>query len=137
MRAETIDPQELGAPSGYSNGMLAPAGARLLFVAGQVGWDSTQTMVEGGFVAQFEQALANILTVVRAAGGDPGDVVRLTIYVTNRSAYLEALRDVGVAYRRQMGRHFPAMALVEVRGLLEDGAVVEIEATAAIPPGEE
>ncbi len=131
---EFVDPEELGAPKGYSNGVVAPAGARLLFVAGQVGWGPGQELVGGGFVAQFEQALANVLVVVRAAGGAPTDVVRLTTFVTDRKRYLGSLREVGEAYRRRMGRHFPAMALVEVAGLIEPGAEVEIEATAALPP---
>lgn len=129
-----VDPEELGAPRGYSNGVIAPAGSRLLFVAGQIGWGPGQKLVDGGFVAQYGQALANVLVVVRAAGGAPDDVVRLTSYVTDRAVYLERLRQVGEVYRRLMGRHFPAMALVEVAALLEPGALVEIEATAALPP---
>jgi len=132
-----INPEELGAPKGYSNGVLAAAGSRLLFVAGQVGWDSEQRIVPGGFVAQFERALANVVTVVEAAGGRPEHVVRLTFYVVDRTPYLEALSEIGAAYRRRMGRHFPAMTLVEVAALLEEGALVEVEATAALPPGTE
>jgi enamine deaminase RidA (YjgF/YER057c/UK114 family) len=130
-----VDPESLGAPRGYSNGVLAPAGSRLLFVAGQVGWDGEQRMVAGGFAAQFERALANVLEVVRAAGGAPEHLVRLTLYVVDKQAYLAATKPVGEAYRRAMGRHYPAMALLVVKDLLESGALVEIEATAALPPG--
>lgn len=127
-----VNPQELGAPHGFSHGVLAPPGARLLFVAGQVGWDGEQHLVAGGFAAQFERALGNVLAVVRAAGGGVESLCRLTIYVTDTESYRRSLKAVGEAYRRVLGRHFPAMALVEVAGLLEPGAEVEIEATAAI-----
>jgi enamine deaminase RidA (YjgF/YER057c/UK114 family) len=133
-RLELVNPAALGAPKGYSNGVVAPAGSRLLFVAGQVGWDAEQRLVPGGFVAQFEQALANVLAVVAAAGGRGEQIVRLTFFVKDKDAYLGSLADVGAAYRRLMGRHFPAMSLVEVADLLEDGALVEVEATAALPP---
>jgi len=132
-RLQPINPADWGAPSGYSNGILAPTGGRLLFVAGQIGWDNEQRIVGESFVDQFEQALANLLAVVREAGGDPTDVARLTIFVADREEYLARLRDIGKAYRNQMGRHFPAMSLVEVAALLEPGAKVEIEATAVLP----
>lgn len=128
-----INPAALGAPSGYSNGMLAPAGGRLLFVAGQVGWDGQQRLAGGGFVGQFHQALANVLNVVEEAGGSPEHVARMTIYVADRQAYLAQLEEIGSSYRSLMGKHFPAMALVEVAALLEPGAKVEIEATAVLP----
>ncbi len=130
---QPINPQELGAPKGYSNGLLAPAGARLLFVAGQIGWDGEQRLVGAGFAAQFHQALANVLTVVRAAGGSAEHVARLTLYVTDKQLYLTELKAVGAAYRELMGRHFPTMALLQVADLLEPGALVEIEATAVVP----
>ncbi|MEM7482184.1 MAG: RidA family protein [Acidobacteriota bacterium] len=131
-RLEVINPAALGAPRGYSNGILAPAGGRLLFVAGQIGWDGDQRLVSEDFVAQFDQALGNVVTVVREAGGAPDAIARLTLYVTDKQAYLAALRQIGECYRRHMGRHFPTMALVEVADLLEAGAQVEIEATAVI-----
>jgi len=131
MRA--INPQELGAPKGYSNGQLAPAGSSLLFVAGQIGWDTDQQLVSDNFAAQFGQALTNVLTVVRAAGGQAEHIARLTIYVTDKQEYLADLRGLGEVYRRVLGRHFPAMTLVEVSALVEPGAKIEIEATAAIP----
>ena len=134
-RLEPIDPEALGGRGrGYSNGILAPAGARLLFVAGQVGWDRERRMVEGGFAAQFERALANVVEVVRAAGGAPEHLARVTIYVVDRNEYSAMLSAVGAAWRRVVGSHYPAMALVEVAGLLVPGARVEIEATAALPP---
>ena len=129
-----INPAELGAPRGYSNGMLAPPGARLLFVAGQVGWDGNQEIVGESFAEQFGQALANVVTVVREAGGRPEHLARLTIYVVDHHDYLAALGEIGTVYRAIMGRHYPAMALVEVKALLEPGAKVEIEGTAALPP---
>ena len=130
---EIVNPAALGAPRGYNNGMLAPAGGRLLFVAGQIGWDEGQQIVSSSFVAQFEQALGNVVAVVREAGGGPEHIGRLTMYVVDKDVYVAALAEVGSAYQRQMGRHFPAMALVEVANLLEVGAQVEIEATAVLP----
>jgi len=128
-----INPSELGAPKGYSNGVLTAAGARLLCVAGQVGWDGDQKLVGDGFLEQFGQALRNVLSVVEAAGGQASDICRLTLYVTDKNDYLADLTAVGETYRGIMGRHFPAMTLIEVRSLLEVGARIEIEATAAIP----
>lgn len=119
-------------PSGYSDGMLVSGPARLLFVAGQVGWDESHRVVSSDFVAQFRRALENVLAVVRAAGGGPASLARLTIYVTDKDEYAARLREVGEAYRTVVGKHFPAMALVQVAALLEEGARVEIEATAAI-----
>lgn len=127
-----INPVELGAPSGYSNGALAPAGARILFVAGQIGWNREKQIVSHSFVEQFELALTNVMAVVTEAGGKPEDVARLTVYVTDKEQYEADLAGLGRAYRRIMGRHYPAMALVEVQALLEPGAMVEIEGTAAI-----
>lgn len=127
-----INPSELGAPKGYSNGVLIPANANLLFVAGQIGWNSDQEIVLEGFVDQFDQALRNVLTVVRAAGGEAQNIARLTIYVIDKDEYLADLRGLGEIYRQIMGLHYPAMSLVEVQALLEPGAQVEIEATAAI-----
>ncbi len=128
-----INPAALGAPRGYSHGMLATRGAKLLFVAGQIGWDERQRLVGDGFAEQFARALENVVTVVREAGGRPENLGRLTIYVVDRHEYLAALQEVGAAYRGIMGRHYPAMTLVEVKALLEPGAKVEIEATAALP----
>ncbi len=134
MRHEIINPVSMGAPAGYSNGVLAAPG-RLLFVAGQIGWDSSQTLVSKDFAPQFAQALLNVVEVVRTAGGSAADICRLTIYVTDKKAYLKDLRTVGKEYRAIMGRNYPTMALVEVADLLEEGAMVEIEATGVIPEG--
>ena len=130
---KAINPESLGAPKGYSNGMLAPPGGKLLFVAGQVGWGTGQTVVEGGFVPQFAQALANVMTVVSAAGAKVEDVARLTIYVVAKRQYKADPKAVGAAYRAVLEKHFPAMALLEIKSLLDPEAVVEIEATAVIP----
>ena len=132
-RLEVVDPPELGRPQGYANGILVPAGRRLLFVAGQIGWDAEQRLVGEDFVEQFAQALSNVLTVVDAAGGQAADVARLTVYVVDKAEYAGARREIGQRWRELMGRHYPAMALVEVRGLVAPGAKVEIEATAAVP----
>ncbi len=131
-----IDPKSLGAPRGYSNGMLARSVGRLLFVAGQVGWDREQRLVSSEFVPQFGRALGNVVTVVEAAGGRIEDLGRLTLYVVDKELYTRNLKAVGEAYRRIMGRHYPAMTLVEVVDLLEPGALVEIEGTAVVPTGE-
>lgn len=133
-RLTPINPADLGAPRGYSNGVLAPEGGRLLFVAGQIAWDEEQRLIGVTFVEQFHRALANVLAVVREAGGEASDVARLTVYVTDREEYLASRKEVGEAYRALMGRHYPAMALVEVAALLEPEAKVEIEATAVVPP---
>ncbi len=127
---EPVNPPSLAPPRGFSHGMRG-AGT-ILFVAGQVGWDGAGRLISTDFVAQFGRALDNVLAVVREAGGEPACLGRLTIYVTDKGQYLSRLREVGAAYRERMGRHFPAMALVEVRSLLEDGALVEIEATAVL-----
>ncbi len=134
MRHEMINPVSKGAPAGYSNGILAAPG-RLLFVAGQIGWDGEQKLVSKKFVPQFAQALLNVVEVVRTAGGSAEDVCRLTIYVTDKKAYIKDLRKVGKEYRAIMGRNYPTMSLVEVADLLEEGAKVEIEATCVIPEG--
>lgn len=133
MTFDIINPKSLREPRGWNNGMLAPAGGRLLFVAGQVGWDATGKVVGAGFVQQFTRALENVLAVVHEAGGRPDDVARLTIYVSDLEAYIRSRKALGVSYRQLMGRHYPAMTLVEVKALLEEGALVEIEATAVIP----
>jgi enamine deaminase RidA (YjgF/YER057c/UK114 family) len=132
-----INPESLGAPRGYSHGTLAPPGGRLLFVAGQVARDGGGTLHDGSPADEWEQCLRNVAEVVHAAGGSVRDIGRLTIYVTDKAAYLASLAQIGMAYRRVMGDHYPAMALVEVSGLVDAGASVEIEATAVIPESEE
>ena len=127
-----MNPDSLAPPRGYSNGMIL-TGGRVLFVAGQIGWTREAKLVASDLPAQFDQALANVMDVVREAGGAAEHVGRLTIYVTDKRAYLADTKAIGAAYRRHMGKHYPAMALVEVADLLEEGARVEIEATAVLP----
>ena len=129
---ETLLPEGWPRPKGYAAGIRVPAGRDLVFVAGMVGWDRSERIVSADFVAQFEQALRNVLAVVETAGGSAQDVVRMTVFVTDRGAYRSRLPEIGQAWKRVMGRSFPAMALLQVAGLLEEGALVEIEATAAI-----
>jgi enamine deaminase RidA (YjgF/YER057c/UK114 family) len=135
---EHVQPADWAAPRGYSNGVVAPYGRRLLAVAGQVGWRPDATMVtpadgEDAFVAQFRQALANVATIVRTAGGELTDVMSLRLYVIDKQHYLACTRELGRVYREIFGKHYPAMALIVVAGLLEDSALLEIEALAAIP----
>ena len=125
-----ITSKELAPPRGYSHGILASG--RLLFVAGQIGWNAQGQMVSDDFVEQFDQALANVVAVVREASGSAESIARLTIYVTDKAEYLAAQASIGARYRVRMGKHYPAMTLVEVSALLEDGAKVEIEATAVL-----
>ncbi len=130
--ATVIAPSSLAPARGYSNGIVL-SGTRTLFVAGQVGWDREAKIVSSDLTAQFAQALDNVLAVVRESGGTPEHIGRFTIYVTDKQRYLAATKAIGAAYRERMGRHYPAMALVEVKDLLEEGALVEIEATAVLP----
>lgn len=132
MKMTIINPDALGQPRGYNNGVLFEGGS-LLFVAGQVGWDSDSRIVSDDFADQFAQALGNVLAVVRQAGGQPDNIGRLLIFVTDKAEYSSHLRDIGSAYQQLMGKHFPAMTLVEVSSLLEPLAKVEIEALAVIP----
>jgi enamine deaminase RidA (YjgF/YER057c/UK114 family) len=132
MTFKLINPAALGQPRGYSNGVLTDAGGRLLFVAGQVGWNREQTIVSEDFVAQFDRALENVVAVVTEAGGRPDQIARLVLYVTNKEDYQLHLKEIGESYRARMGKHFPAMVLVEVKSLLEDRAKVEIEAVAVL-----
>ena len=113
-RFAIVNPEELGAPRGWNNGMLTQAGGRLLFIAGQTARDSAGQVAAADFVSQFDRALGNVLAVLRQAGGEPRDIGRFTIYVTDIAAYRASLKPLGEVYRRQMGSHFPAMALVEV-----------------------
>lgn len=129
-----LRPEGWPRPKGYANGWRVPAGHDLVFAAGLVGWNADEQVVSDRFDAQFEKALENVLAVVREAGGQACDLVRLTVYVADLEAYRAARPSLGVTWKRLVGRHYPAMTLVEVSGLLEDGALVEIEATAAVPP---
>ena len=131
MAFEIVNPEALGAPKGWSHGVLAPREGRLLFVAGQTGWEAG-TDDPPPFAEQFGRALDKILTVVREAGGQPGDIARLTVYVTDLAAYRKSLAPLGEQWRARFGKYYPAMALLEVKGLVDAGAVVEIEATAVL-----
>ena len=123
---EIINPDPPGRPKGWNNGMRGPAGGRVLFVAGQTAPQA------GGLVAQWAAALGQILAVVRAAGGGPTDIGRMTVYVTSKADYLTNLKSLGEVHQKAMGKHYPAMSLVEVAALVDDAALVEIEATAVI-----
>ncbi|HYJ87915.1 MAG TPA: RidA family protein [Pyrinomonadaceae bacterium] len=132
MHFTLINPESLGRPRGYSNGVLCEPGGRLLFVSGQIGWDEKQRIVSEDFVEQFDRALGNVLSVVQEAGGNAGQIARMVVYVTNKVEYVEQTASVGERYRARMGKHFPAMTLVEVKGLLDPSAKVEIEAIAIL-----
>ncbi len=132
MNYQIINPADLGAPRGWNNGMLAPPGGRVLFVAGQTAADSAGTVPDISFVEQWDRVLDRIIRVVSEAGGGPESIGRFTIYVTDIAAYRANLRQLGEVYRARMGRHYPAMALVAVTSLVDPRAVVEIEATAII-----
>lgn len=129
---DIVNPPGLGRASGYSHGLLAPAGGRLLFIAGQTAVTDDAVNVSD-FPSQFASALDKVLEVVRAAGGTPEQVARMTVYVRDMAAYLEARGALRDAWQQRMGAHYPAMALVEVTRLVDKRAVVEIEATAVIP----
>lgn len=126
-----INPEALGAPRGYSNGVLTNGGS-LLFIAGQVAWNKEQLIVSDDLVEQFDRALENLITIVAEAGGQPQQIARLTIYVTDKDDYRQRMKEIGERYRARMGKHFPAMVLVEIKSLLEDGAKVEIEGIAVL-----
>jgi enamine deaminase RidA (YjgF/YER057c/UK114 family) len=125
-----IQPDGWKPARGYANGVLAE-GARL-YVGGQIGWNKDQIFESHDFIGQMEQALKNILEIVESAGGRASDIVRLTWYVIDKKEYLARQKEVGETYRRIMGKHFPAMTMVVVSGLIEDEALVEIEATAVM-----
>ena len=130
---ELINPEPLGRPRGWTHGILTPAGGRVLFVAGQTAADASGQVASAGLVQQWERALENVLAVVRTAGGAAEHIGRMTVYVTDRQAYLANLKPLSEVHRTLMGRHYPAMSLVEVRALVDSHALVEIEATAVIP----
>ena len=128
---EFLHPDNWVASKGYTNGVAAEG--RQVFVAGQVGWNDRAKFESDDFVAQVEQALSNVMQILVKAGGKPSHLVRLNWYLTDKAEYVARQKEVGEAYRRVIGRHFPAMTLLIVTGLLEAGAKVEIEATAVIP----
>ena len=117
-------------PKGYSNGV--EASGRMVFIAGQIGWTPHGVFVETEFIGQFRQTLRNTLAVLAEAGAGPEHIVRMTWYVVDKAEYLAALREIGAAWRELIGPHYPAMAVVEVKGLIEDAARIEIETTAVV-----
>lgn len=129
---QILQPPAWAKPRGFANG-IAVKGGTTVYIAGQVGYTGQGEWKEKRFAGQFRQALANILEVLAQAGGRPEHIVRLTWYVLDKAEYLDAARDLGAAYREVIGEHFPAMSLVQVAGLVEEGARLEIEATAVIP----
>lgn len=130
--AEAIEPEGWATPAGYANGMSATG--RVVVTAGQIGWDPISgTFASDDFAAQTAQALRNVVAVLRAAGASPEHLVRMTWYVTSRTEYTGARRQIGSAYRDIIGRHYPAMSVVVVSALVEERAKVEIEATAIVP----
>ena len=132
---ETLQPEGWAAPKGYANGMAADtAEGRLVFTGGQIGWNPETCQFEtDDFVEQTAQTLKNVAAILKSAGAEPRHLVRLTWYITDKTSYLENQKEIGRAYREVMGKHFPAMAVVVVAGLLEDRAKVEIEGTAVVP----
>ena len=128
---QVIQPDGWLPAKGYANGVHVHNGT--LYVGGQIGWNAQQQFETHDFIGQMRQALRNILDVVEKAGGQASDIVRLTWYVTDKREYLGNLKELGRAYKATIGRHYPAMALVQVVALVEDRAKVEIEATAVVP----
>jgi enamine deaminase RidA (YjgF/YER057c/UK114 family) len=128
--ARLINPPELARAIGFSHAAVGTG--RTVALAGQIGWDRDGKLVSDDFAAQFEKALDNLVVALRAAGGQPTDLISLRVYVTDKARYNARLKEVGAAYRARLGKHFPAMALVQVADLLEPGALVEIEGLAAI-----
>lgn len=125
-----LQPKGWPRPRGYSNGIVAEG--RMVFVAGQIGWDESQTFRSDDLVEQVRQALQNTLAVLAEAGAGPEHVVRMTWYVISKRDYLDRSEEIGEVYRALMGKHFPAMAMVEVSALMEERAKVEIETTAVV-----
>lgn len=130
MKNKVIHPDGWAPAKGYANGILNEKGT--LYVGGQIGWNAQQVFEKHDFIGQMQQALENILAVVETAGGTAADITRLTWYVTDKQDYLAHQREVGETYRKVLGRNFPAMTMVVVAGLVEDEALLEIEATAEI-----
>ena len=129
---EILLPDGWSAPKGYSNGIAADAG-RIVFVAGQVGWDERQKFHSADLVPQFEQALSNVLAVLSRAGGQAHHICRITAYCCDKPAYLASRRELGAIWRKHMGTHYPAMSMIFVADLLDSPAKIELEATAVVP----
>jgi len=134
MKIDVVQPEGWKKPKGYANALVLSGHSKLVFAAGQIAWDAQEQLVgRGDFGLQFEQALRNVVTVLQAAGAKPEHIVRLTVYVTDKQMYVAHAKKIGVLWKDLVGRHYPSMSLVEVADLLEQGALVELEATAAIP----
>lgn len=127
-----LHPQSWAPPIGYANGIVVPAG-RIVFIAGQVGWNELQEFCSEDLVPQFEQALKNVLAVLAEAGGAPGNICRMTAYCIDRQAYLAGRAELGRIWNQLMGKHYPAMSMIFVADLLDHPAKIELEATAVIP----
>ncbi|MDH5630695.1 MAG: RidA family protein [Gammaproteobacteria bacterium] len=126
-----IQPEGWDTPKGYSNAVMAEG--RMLFIAGQIGWDAQQQINSDDFIDQVRQTLLNTVTLLKTAGAGPEHIVRMTWYITDKKEYITRAREVGEVYREIIGRNYPAMAMVQVSALMEDRAKVEIESTAVIP----
>jgi enamine deaminase RidA (YjgF/YER057c/UK114 family) len=129
---QVLLPEGWAAPVGYANGIAVDAG-RIVFIAGQVGWNAQQQFESADIVPQFEQALKNVLAVLKAAGGEAGHICRITAYCCDKPAYLAARRELGAVWRAQMGTHYPAMSMIFVLDLLDHPGKIELEATAVLP----
>jgi enamine deaminase RidA (YjgF/YER057c/UK114 family) len=134
MAGRVLHPKGWKSPIGYANGILAPEG-RVVFIAGQVGWDAEERFHSEDLVPQFEQALRNILAILAEAGGVPSDICRMTAFCIDKPAYLKGRRDLGRIWKRLIGEHYPAMSMIFVSDLLDTPAKIELEATAVIPEG--
>lgn len=132
---EFLQPKGWKQPKGYANGVAAEG--RMVFTGGMIGWNAEEVFESKEFAGQAEQTLRNIVAVLAEAGARPDHIVRMTWYVTDKQAYLSSQRELGAAYKQVIGRHFPAMAVVQVEALVEDDAMVEIEATAVVPPADQ
>ncbi len=129
---ETLLPEGWAPPIGYANGIAAKPG-RIVFVAGQVGWDAQQVFHSEDIAPQFDQALDNILTVLAEAGGKPEHICRMTAYCCDKPAYMAARKELGAIWKKHMGKHFPAMSMIFVVDLLDNPGKIELEATAVVP----
>jgi len=132
MKTEVLLPSGWAPPIGYANGIAVAAG-RIVFIAGQVGWDAHQRFHSEAIAPQFDQALSNVLAVLAVAGGAPGHICRMTAYCCDKPGYLAARRELGTIWQRHMGTHYPAMSMIFVSDLLDSPGKIELEATAVLP----
>jgi enamine deaminase RidA (YjgF/YER057c/UK114 family) len=127
-----LNPQELAVPKGYAHGVVSDPGGRVVCVAAQIGWDGAGKMVDSDMSNQFKQALKNVGSVLKAAGGHPDSILRMNIFITSKEDYLKAGENIGREYRAFMGKHSPAMTILVVKDLLEPGAKISVEVTASV-----